>query len=40
LLAQKLLGTQTQGGLMPPFGALPDAEIQIILNWIKSGALK
>ena len=38
LLAQKLLGTQTLGALMPPAGKLPDAEIQIILNWIKEGA--
>jgi mono/diheme cytochrome c family protein len=39
LLAQKLLGTQTQGGVMPPFGEMTDEDIQIILNWIKGGAL-
>jgi mono/diheme cytochrome c family protein len=38
LLAQKLLGTSTIGGLMPPGGKLPDATIQIILDWIKAGA--
>ncbi len=38
LLAQKLLGTQTQGTIMPPSGALPDDEIQIILDWIAAGA--
>ena len=40
LLAQKLVGVQTQGALMPPFGKLPDEEIQFILNWIKEGAKK
>jgi len=38
LLAQKLLGTSTIGGLMPPGGKMPDATIQIILDWIKAGA--
>jgi mono/diheme cytochrome c family protein len=38
LLAQKLLGTSTIGGIMPPGGKLPDATIQIILDWIKAGA--
>lgn len=40
LLAQKLLGTQTEGAIMPPAGKLPDAEIQIILDWIAAGALE
>ena len=40
LLAQKLLGTQSQGALMPPFGALAEKEIQTILDWINGGALK
>jgi uncharacterized membrane protein len=40
LLAQKLLGTQQFGDVMPPFGALSDAEIQLILDWIKAGAVK
>jgi Planctomycete cytochrome C len=37
LLAQKLLGTQPQGSLMPPGGALPAEEIQAILDWIAAG---
>ena len=37
-LAQKLLGTQTLGGIMPPSGALPDELIQVILEWIAAGA--
>ena len=40
LLAQKLLGTQTMGGIMPPSGKLSDSEIQIIINWINAGALE
>lgn len=39
LLAQKLLGTHTQGNIMPPGGKLPDAEIQLVIEWIRSGAL-
>jgi len=38
LLAQKLLGTSTFGGIMPPAGKLPEATIQIILDWINAGA--
>ena len=38
LLAQKLLGTQSEGNIMPPTGKLPDEEIQIILDWIAAGA--
>ena len=38
LLVQKLLGTQTEGGVMPPGGKLTDAEIQIIVDWINAGA--
>jgi mono/diheme cytochrome c family protein len=38
LLAQKLLGTQSEGNIMPPGGKLPDEEIQRILDWIASGA--
>ncbi len=38
LLAQKLLGTQTTGTIMPPGGKLSDAEIQLILAWIAAGA--
>ena len=40
LLAQKLLGTQTVGEIMPPAGKLSDDEIQTILQWIESGAQK
>ena len=38
LLAEKLLGTQTIGNIMPPGGKLTDAEIQLILAWIATGA--
>lgn len=39
LLAQKMVGTQIVGGIMPPAGLLPEDEIQIILDWIEEGAL-
>jgi hypothetical protein len=38
LLAQKLLGTQTIGGSMPPGGALAQDDIQLLLDWIAAGA--
>lgn len=38
LLAEKVLGTQTIGTIMPPGGKLPDEETQIILDWIAAGA--
>jgi mono/diheme cytochrome c family protein len=38
LLAQKILGTQAEGSLMPPSGKLPEDEIQVILDWISAGA--
>jgi mono/diheme cytochrome c family protein len=38
LLAQKILGTQTDGGIMPPGGMLPKETLQIILDWIAGGA--
>ncbi len=38
LLAQKLLGTQTVGLMMPFGGSLPESEIQTILDWIAAGA--
>jgi mono/diheme cytochrome c family protein len=38
LLVQKLLGTATEGGIMPPSGKLSDATIETILDWIKAGA--
>lgn len=38
LLAQKILGVQTTGALMPPSGTLPDAEIRTIIDWITAGA--
>jgi mono/diheme cytochrome c family protein len=38
LLAQKLLGTATIGSIMPPGAKLPDATIQVILDWIAAGA--
>ena len=39
LLAQKILGTQTEGSIMPPRGNLSKTEIQTILDWIDAGAL-
>ncbi|OGO33723.1 MAG: hypothetical protein A2Z16_00485 [Chloroflexi bacterium RBG_16_54_18] len=38
LLAQKILGTHSEGSIMPPSGRLPDEIIQIILDWIAMGA--
>jgi mono/diheme cytochrome c family protein len=38
LLAHKIQGTQTQGGVMPPAGLMPQEEIQLILDWIEAGA--
>lgn len=38
LLAHKLLGTQSEGTIMPPSGKLPEAVIQVILDWIAAGA--
>jgi hypothetical protein len=38
LLAHKMLGTQEQGAVMPPSGALSSANIQIIMEWIEAGA--
>jgi len=38
LLAQKLLGKQASGGPMPPSGALPPDQVQVILDWISAGA--
>lgn len=36
VLAQRILGVQ--GALMPPSGKMPEAEIQLILDWIAAGA--
>jgi mono/diheme cytochrome c family protein len=38
LLAHKLLGTQSQGAIMPPGGALDQELIDLILEWIAQGA--
>ena len=38
LLAQKMLGTQTLGGIMPPGGLLPASQVQTIVDWINAGA--
>jgi mono/diheme cytochrome c family protein len=38
LLAQKMLGTQTEGGAMPPGGLLPSDQVQLIVDWINAGA--
>ena len=39
LLAHKVLGTQRQGTVMPPACALPQSDIQPLLDWIAAGAL-
>lgn len=38
LLVQKLRGTQTSGGLMPPGRSLPAERIDLIVRWITAGA--
>jgi mono/diheme cytochrome c family protein len=38
LLVQKLQGTASSGGIMPPGGKLPEATIQLIIDWINAGA--
>jgi mono/diheme cytochrome c family protein len=38
LLAQKLQGTSTTGGIMPPGGKLPNSVIELVLEWIEAGA--
>lgn len=37
-LAQTMLGTHPDGVIMPPAGLLPDATVQIIIDWIAAGA--
>jgi mono/diheme cytochrome c family protein len=39
LLVQKMLGQQSIGSYMPPGGLLPIDEIQVVIDWIDSGAL-
>lgn len=39
LLAQKMLGQQTIGNIMPPAGLLGIDDIQVIVDWIDQGAL-
>ncbi|MFC1996785.1 c-type cytochrome [Chloroflexota bacterium] len=38
ILAQKIIGTQTYGTIMPPGGRMTNSEIQKILDWITAGA--
>ena len=38
LLVQKLLGTQTIGGVMPPGKLLSQKEIGLIVSWVAAGA--
>jgi len=38
LLVQKLLGTQTVGSQMPITQLLPPEQVQVIIEWIASGA--
>jgi mono/diheme cytochrome c family protein len=37
-LVQTMLGTHPDGVIMPPAGLLPDATVQIIIDWIAAGA--
>jgi len=39
LLVQKLLGTQTIGGVMPPGKLLSQKEIGLIVSWVAAGAV-
>ncbi|MCP3974082.1 MAG: hypothetical protein GY720_06265 [bacterium] len=39
-LAQMMLGTHPDGILMPPEGRLPDALLQLVIDWIEGGALE
>ncbi len=39
-LAQMMLGTHPDGVLMPPDGKLPDALVQLVIDWIDGGALE
>jgi mono/diheme cytochrome c family protein len=38
LLGQKILGTHTEGTIMPPSGKMPEDLIAVILEWIAAGA--
>lgn len=38
ILAQKIIGEQTYGSIMPPAGKMTNSEIQLILDWISAGA--
>jgi mono/diheme cytochrome c family protein len=40
ILAQMMLGTHPDGILMPPDGQLPDALVQLVIDWIEGGALE
>jgi mono/diheme cytochrome c family protein len=40
LLVQKLLGTASEGKIMPPGGKLSDKVIQTVKDWIAAGALE
>ena len=40
ILAQMMLGTHPEGILMPPDGKLPDALVQLVVDWIDGGALE
>lgn len=40
ILAQMMLGTHPEGVLMPPDGLLPDALVQLVVDWIEGGALE
>ena len=40
ILAQMMSGTHPEGILMPPDATLPDALIQLVVDWIEGGALE
>jgi mono/diheme cytochrome c family protein len=38
LLLQRMEGTQSTGGIMPPTGLLPQAQVDLVRQWIEAGA--
>lgn len=38
LLLQKMEGTQSLGGIMPPAGLLPQSQVELVRQWIEDGA--
>ena len=40
VLAQMMLGSHPDGVLLPPEGKLPDALVQLVVDWIEGGELE